>query len=153
MYVVYLAVAAAIGALLQILFFGGTVANSLLAWLLGVQVGLGGIWAFLGHYFKSDEIAGYIGWPPGNPFQKEIAFTNLGLGICGILSFLLRHTEWQNGFWLATIVVTTVFLGGAFSVHVADIKKSGNTNPGNAGPVFFADILVPVVLWVLFLAG
>nr|WP_148651029.1 DUF6790 family protein [Pseudodesulfovibrio indicus] len=92
MYVVYLAAAALIGAVINILFFGAPLADALLAWLLGVQVGLGAIWAFLGHYFKSDEVAAYIGWPPGNPFQKEIAFTNLALGLCGVLSFLLRNT-------------------------------------------------------------
>ncbi|MFW5489879.1 MAG: DUF6790 family protein [Desulfovibrio sp.] len=153
MYVAYLAVAAVVGALLQLLFVGGGFAGTLLAWFLGVQVGLGGIWAFLGHYFKSAEVARYIGWPPGSPFQKEIAFTNLALGVCGVLSFFMRNTAWQNGFWLATILFATVFLVGAFSVHVKEREKTGNTNPGNAGPVFFADLLVPIALWVLFLAA
>jgi hypothetical protein len=133
MYVVYLAAAALIGAVINILFFGAPLADALLAWLLGVQVGLGAIWAFLGHYFKSDEVAAYIGWPPGNPFQKEIAFTNLALGLCGVLSFLLRNTPLRDGFWLATILFATVFLCG------------------DAGPVFFADIGMPALLWVLYL--
>ena len=151
MYVIYLAVAALLGASIHILLFGAPAANTVLAWLLGVKVGLGGVWAFLGHYFKSDEVAGYIGWPAGNPFQKEIAFTNLALGSCGILSFILQGTAWQDGLWLGTILFATIFLVGAFTVHVGDMRRSGNTNPGNAGPVFFADIGVPVVLWGLFL--
>ena len=151
MYTIYLAVVAIIGAIVHILGWDAPVARTLLVWLLGVQVGLGGVWAFLGHYFKSDEVAGYIGWPAGSPFQKEIAFTNLALGACGVLSFVLMASPWREGFWLATIVFATVFLGGAFTVHVADLRKSGNTSPGNAGPVFFADVLVPLALWVLFL--
>jgi hypothetical protein len=150
MYVIYLIVAAFIGATVRIMFWDAPVAATLLVWLLGVKIGLGGIWAFLGHYFKSDEVAEYIGWPAGNPFQKEVAFTNLALGTCGVLSFVMQGTAYRDGLWLATIVFATVFLVGAFTVHVADIKEKGNTNPGNAGPVFFADILVPLTLWVLF---
>lgn len=147
MYTVYLAVAALIAAGVDIVFTGGPVVDAVLCWVLVIQVGGGGIWAFLGHYFKSDEIAGYIGWPAGNPFQKEIAFTNLALGVCGVLCYFFR-----DGFWLATIVFVSVFLLGAFSVHVREQRESGNRNPGNAGPVFFADILVPLALWGLYFA-
>ncbi|UZP66174.1 hypothetical protein N1030_11130 [Desulfovibrio mangrovi] len=152
MYVIYLAVAAVLGAVVHILSSDVPVVATLLAWLLGVKVGLGALWSFMGHYFKSDEVAGYIGWPAGNPFQKEIAFANLALAACGLLSFQLRDSPLRDGFWLATIVFATVFLGGAFLVHTADIKSRGNTQPGNAGPVFFADIAVPAVLWALYLA-
>lgn len=147
MYVVYLALLAAIVAAGQIVIGHAPVAQTLLLWLLVIKIGLGGLWAFLGHYFKSDDIARYIGWPAGNPFQKEVAVTNLALGICGVMCFFFR-----DGFWLATIVFATVFLIGAFSVHLKDQKESGNKNPGNAGPVFFADLLVPLTLWGLYFA-
>jgi len=143
MYQVYLAAIALIAAFMDVLS-GSPVALSLLLWLLVVMVGLGGIWAFLGHYLKSDEVAGYIGWPKGNPFQKEVAFTNLAMGTCGLLCYFIR-----DGFWLATIVFVSVFLLGAASVHVRERRRSGNRNPGNAGPVFYADILLPVALWIL----
>lgn len=146
MYTIYLALFAAIVAGVHIVFYGGLLIPSILLWLLVIPVGLGGVWAFMGHYFKSDEVAEYIGWPAGNPFQKEIAFTNLALGVCGVLCFFFR-----DGFWLATIVFATVFLGGAFTVHVKDQRESHNVNPGNAGPVFFADILIPLALWGCYL--
>ncbi|MHB9111813.1 MAG: DUF6790 family protein [Thermoleophilia bacterium] len=38
---------------------------------------LGGVWSFMGHAFFAEETAGLIGWPAGNPFQFEIAVTNL----------------------------------------------------------------------------
>lgn len=151
MSVIYLTVAAVVCAILNSFFIDAIFFATLLAWLLGVQVGLGALWAFLGHYFKSDEVAAYIGWPPGNPFQKEIAFTNLALGLCGVLSFLLRNPPLRDGFWLATILFATIFLCGAFTVHLTDRKEHGNKNPGNAGPVFFADIVMPAVLWGLYL--
>ena len=145
MYVIYLAILALLVAVGDILLNGAPVAATLLMWLLVIKVGLGGIWAFMGHYFKSDEIAGYIGWPAGNPFQKEVAFTNLALGTCGVLCFFFR-----DGFWLATILFASIFLLGAFSVHVKDQRERDNRKPGNAGPVFFADILGPLVLWILY---
>jgi hypothetical protein len=144
-YVIYLIALALIIATVDILFMHAPVIESLLLWLLVCKIGLGGIWTFLGHYFKSDEIAGYIGWPAGNPFQKEIAFSNLAMGISGLMCFFFR-----DGFWLATIVFSSIFLLGAFSVHIKDIKESGNENPGNSGPVFFADIIIPLSLWTLF---
>ncbi|MFH1985137.1 MAG: DUF6790 family protein [Pseudomonadota bacterium] len=147
MYTVYLVLIAVIIAVGQIAIHHAPVAETLLLWLLVIKIGLGGLWAFMGHYFKPDDIARYIGWPAGNPFQKEVAFTNLALGTCGLLCFFFR-----DGFWLATIVFASVFLLGAFSVHLKDQKESGNKNPGNAGPVFFADILVPLALWGLYFA-
>jgi len=150
-YIIYLGITVVVGTLLQVLVLGTPPVSTLLAWFLGVQMGLGAVWAFLGHYFKPDEIAGFIGWPAGNPFQREIAFANLALGLCGILSFLLQASAMRDGLWFATLVVATTFLGGAFSVHVGEIKRSGNTNPGNAGMVFYADILIPLLGWALFL--
>jgi len=147
MYTVYLALAAVAVAAGQILIAGAPVAATLLLWLLVIKVGLGGLWAFMGHFFTPDDVARHIGWPAGNPFQREVAFTNLAIGLCGLLCFFFR-----DGFWLATIVFTSVFLLGAFSVHVTDIKQSGNRHPGNAGPVFFADIIVPIALWGLYAA-
>ena len=146
MYIVYLAVTTLVVALVNILFFGGPVAASFVKWILVIQVGLGSIWAFLGHYFKTDEIARFIGWPEGNPFQKEIAFANLGLGVSGVLCLFF-----DKGFWLATMIFTTAFLVGAFSVHVGEQKRTGNRNPGNAGAVFYADLAVPAVLWLLYI--
>jgi len=148
MYIIYLAVASLVAALVNILCFDGPVAASLLKWILTIKVGLGALWAFLGHYFKSDEVARFIGWAEGSPFQKEIAFANLGLGLCGVLCLFFGRE-----FWLATMVFATAFLVGAFSVHVGEQRRTGNRNPGNAGAVFYADIAVPVVLWVLYACG
>ena len=89
MYVVYLISLASIVAAVEIFFLDAPMVESLLLWLLICKLGLGGVWCFLGHYFKSDEVAGYIGWSAGNPFQKEIAFTNFAMGISGLMCFFL----------------------------------------------------------------
>jgi len=104
MFTNYLSVAALIIATGHILIRRAPAIETLLLWFLVIEVGVAGIWPFLGHYFKSDEIAGYIGRPAGNPFQKEVAFTNLSLGTCGVMCFLFRDV-----FWPATIVFASVF--------------------------------------------
>ncbi len=148
MYVLYLVLLAVTVALGHWFIYGVPILKALLLWLLVIKVGLGGLWAFMGHYFTADRVAAYIGWPAGNPFQKEVAFTNLAIGSCGLLCFFFR-----DEFWLATIVFTSIFLLGAFSVHVKSQLEHGNRNSGNAGPVFFADIIIPIVLWALYIAG
>lgn len=83
MFMIYLTVVAVVVSACNVVFFDGSIAGALLRWLLVFPVGFGSVWAFLGHFFKSDEVAGYIGWPAGNPFQKEVAFANLPLGHAG----------------------------------------------------------------------
>lgn len=112
----------------------------LLSFLI-VTVGLQGIWAFLGHYFKAEMVADLIGWPAGNPFQTEIAFANLAFGTLGLLCVPFR-----GGFWIATTIGISIFLLGAASVHIREIRKQGNLNPANAGGILLTDILTPVVL-------
>ena len=135
---------AILGSIVQMLFFKTSISESLLLSFLVVEVGLQGIYAFIGHYFLSDKVAQSIGWEKNNPFQKEIAFVNLAFGVLGIGSIWLRE-----GFWIATIIGYSVFLLGAAIVHLTEIKKSKNLNIGNAGPILFADILVPILLIVL----
>jgi hypothetical protein len=52
---------------------------------LVVGFGLAGLFSFSGHRFRSDEVARSIGWEPGSPFQQEVAFANLGVGLTGVL--------------------------------------------------------------------
>ena len=71
---------------------GGRAAEILLIWLLVINIGFGGLYAFSGHLFAADEVAASIGWPAGNPFQTEVAVANLAIGTLGILSYWIRAT-------------------------------------------------------------
>lgn len=116
-----------------------------LLYLLPCNVGLGGLWAFLGHAFRADQVARGIGWAPGSPFQSEIAAANLAFGVLGLLCLRRR-----GGFWLATGLGYSVFLLGAAFVHIRDIAASGNLAAYNAGPVLYlGDIAVPLLLLAL----
>src|SRR5215208_2577321 len=100
--------------------------ETFLLYLFGIGVAGGGIGGFFGHFFISDSVAESIGWPTGNPFQLEVGFANLALGILGIVAMGRR-----DGFREATVIAVTVFGLGATIVHAIDIFESGNLAPGN----------------------
>jgi 4-amino-4-deoxy-L-arabinose transferase-like glycosyltransferase len=97
-----------------------------LLYLFGVGVAGSGIGGFFGHFFMSDTVAESIGWPSGNPFQLEVGFANLAVGILGIVAMGRR-----DGFREATVIAATVFGVGATIVHVMDVIETGNLAPGN----------------------
>jgi hypothetical protein len=98
----------------------------LLVFMFALGVAGGGIGNFFAHFFLSDLVARSIGWPAGSPFQLEIAFANLVLGVLGIIAVGRR-----DGFREATVIAVTVFGVGATIVHVMDIAATGNLAPGN----------------------
>ena len=134
-------------ALLQIYLMHAPVVESFLLWFLVIGIGLEGIWGFMGHFFNPDKVAKFIGWPKGNPFQREIAFSNLSYGIAGVLCFWITGT-----FWIAVGLVSAVFSYGAAYGHIIEMKKNKNYAPGNAGPVLYiAGILKPTVVLILLI--
>jgi hypothetical protein len=122
----------------------GHAAEVFLVWFLVVWAGIGGVLSFLSHTLLADETARAIGWPTGNPFQSEVAVANLVVGVLGILCYWIR-----GNFWLATVIATSVWLGGDAVVHIYHIVVNHNYHPGNAGLPFYFDILLPLLLIVL----
>ena len=104
------------------------------------------IGGFFAHAFLADEVAESIGWPTGSPFQLEVAFANLALGILGILAMNRR-----DGFRDATVIAVTIVAGGATITHVIDIVETGNLAAGNTVQNA-SNILRPAVLIWLLLA-
>ncbi|MGD2163176.1 MAG: hypothetical protein PVI81_03435 [Anaerolineales bacterium] len=97
-----------------------------LVYLFGLGVAGGGIGGFFGHMFLSDFIAESVGWPAGSPFQLEMGFTNLAVGVLGFIALSRR-----DGFREATVIAVTVISVGASIVHFIDIFETGNLAPGN----------------------
>ena len=150
---VYLSLGISLGlALVNILFSRQerTVKNVIgiiLLYLLVINIGLGGIIAFLGHAFMPDQIARSIGWAPGSPFQYEVAVADLAFGVLGVLCLWIR-----NDFWLAAGVAQAVFGWGAAVGHIREAILHGNFAINNVGPVLFiGDILLPLTVVVLLL--
>ena len=115
-------------------------------YMLAVGVAGSGIGGFFAHAFLADEVADSIGWPAGSPFQLEVAFANLALGILGILAMNRR-----DGFRDATVIAVTIFAGGATITHVIDIVETGNLAAGNTIQNV-ANLMRPAVLVWLLLA-
>jgi hypothetical protein len=98
----------------------------MLVFLFSISVAGSGIFNFVGHFFLSGAVAESIGWEAGGPFELEVGFANLALGILGLVA-----TSRRDGFREATVIAVTVFGVGATIVHVMDIAASGNLAPGN----------------------
>ena len=139
-----LAVAAAVA---QIALVKTPVVETLLFYFLVFLVGVTGFYSFLGHAFNADHVAKFIGWPAGNPFQWEVAVSNLGHAVLGILCIWIR-----GAFWTATVIVSSVWLLGCAYGHVREMVKNRNFSPGNAGPPFYSDVVKPLVLIGLLIA-
>jgi 4-amino-4-deoxy-L-arabinose transferase-like glycosyltransferase len=115
-------------------------------YMLAVGVAGSGIGGFFAHAFLADEVANSVGWPAGSPFQLEVAFANLALGILGIAAM-----NRGDGFRDATVIAVTIFAGGATITHVIDIVETGNLAAGNTVQNV-ANLLRPAVLIWLLLA-
>ncbi len=150
MYWIIVFSASVLGAVVQIVVTGlgpqpvSHIAEVSLIWLLAGFYGLATLMAGLQHLFNSDQIAKSIGWPTGSGFQHELGWAEVGLGVAGFLVI------WFRGAYLLApgIIGSFLYLGAAF-VHYRDLKNMGNVNPGNAGPVFYIDIVAPVVVIVM----
>ncbi len=147
MYWIIVFSASVLGAVVHIIVTGlgpqpvSHIAEVSLIWLLAGFYGLATLMAGLQHLFNSDQIAKSIGWATGSGFQYELGWAEVGLGVAGFLSIWFR-----GAYFLAPgIVGSFLYLGAAF-VHYLDLRKKGNVNPGNAGPVFYIDIVAPVIV-------
>ncbi|MCR9086811.1 MAG: hypothetical protein NXH97_08710 [Rhodobacteraceae bacterium] len=117
------------------------------AWMLVVSLGLNSLWAAFGHLAATERVAASIGWDP-SPFQIEIGFANLGIGMAAIVAAFMGA-----GAAVAITVMAACFLWGAAMVHTREMIEDKNFSINNAGPIFFWDILTPLTLIVALLVG
>lgn len=115
-----------------------------LGYLFFFAVGLVGIWGFIFHAFYPDMAAKLIGWT-NSPFQFEVAVANLGMGLVGIFGLKAKKS-----YRIAGTLLTTCFLWGAAYGHIVQMIKMNNFAPGNAGTIFYNDMILPLLL-IIFL--
>jgi hypothetical protein len=124
------------------------VVEKLLAWHVFWAIGAGYLFNFVMHGFFGRMSAAFIGWAD-SPFQFEVAMASLGFAAVGFLaafrSFDLR---------LAAIVGPCFFMLGAAAGHVYQMVTEHNFAPGNAGIIFYMDIIIPLfgllLLWLQY---
>ena len=122
------------------------IVEKLISWFVFWNIGVQYAYNFVFHTFYGEMAAAFIGWAD-SPFQLEVGMASLGFSVVGFLaafgSFDLR---------LAAIVAPGIFMLGAAAGHVHQMIAAHNYAPGNAGIIFWTDILLPtagfVLLWL-----
>src|SRR5258708_16808353 len=93
--------------------------------------------------FSSENIAAkFIGWE-NSPFQAEVGFASLGVGIAGVLAY-----KASLPFRVATFIPSSAFSWGAAGGHIYQMIAAHNFSPGNVGLVLATDILMPIIGFV-----
>jgi hypothetical protein len=119
------------------------VVEALFAYFLLFSIGFSFLYNFGMHTFFGGMAARFIGWKP-SPFQAEVGFASLGFAVVGFLAFR-RSFDLR----LAAVVGPALFLLGAAGGHLYQMIAAGNFAPGNAGVIFYTDILIPIIGFVL----
>jgi hypothetical protein len=104
-------------------------------WALGITY----IYNAVMHVVFHKMAASFIGWPD-SPFQLEVGFASLGMGIAGVLAFRRNF-----GLRLGLIIMSSTFLWGAATGHLYQISTNHNYAPGNAGIMLWTGLLQPVI--------
>jgi len=125
---------------------GPKLSEEMFRWVALLAMGLVGLYTGVTHVFLPDTSAAEIGWAP-SPFQFEVGMADLTIGVLGVLAFRAGL-----GFRAAATIAATIFLGGDAVGHVRQMVIAHNFAPGNAGPWFWTDILVPAAMIVCLAA-
>ncbi|MBW4549787.1 MAG: hypothetical protein KME35_01480 [Aphanocapsa sp. GSE-SYN-MK-11-07L] len=122
------------------------VVEDLFSYFLLFSVGVSFFYNFVCHVFFGDMAAKFIGWAQ-SPFQAEVGWASLGFSAIGFLAFRRNF-----GARAAAVIGVSCFLLGAAAGHVYQMIVNNNFAPGNAGIIFYTDLLVPAVgltlLWL-----
>ena len=122
---------------------GALVVEKLLAWHVFFSIGVSNLYNFVMHAFFGAIAARFIGWAD-SPFQFEVAMASLGFAMVGFLA-TFRSFDMR----LAAILGPGIFTLGAAIGHVREMITAHNFAPGNAGVIFWTDILVPFIGFAL----
>jgi hypothetical protein len=119
------------------------VIEKLMSWFVFWTIGVLYLYNAVLHMFFGRLAASFIGWED-SPFQFEVGTASLGFAAVGFLaafgSFDLR---------LAAIIGPAIFMLGAAVGHVYQMVTAHNFAPGNAGIMFWSDIVLPLVGFLL----
>jgi len=113
--------------------------EALLSYFVLFAIGITYFYNFVMHVFFGEMSARFIGWAD-TPFQTELGFASLGFAAVGFLAF-----RGDRSMRVAAIVGVSFFLLGAAGVHIYEMITAHNFAPGNAGIIFWTDILVPAI--------
>jgi len=117
--------------------------EALFSYFLLFSVGFSFLYNFVMHVFFGEMAARFIGWVD-SPFQAEVGFASLGFAIIGFLAF-----RGDGEVRVAAVAGPAAFQLGAAGGHIYQMITAHNFSPGNAGIIFWTDILLPVIGFTL----
>lgn len=134
-----------IAAVVQVFVAHTPVLHTFVFYFLVIHYGFGGLFSGFYHVFKPDWTAEKIGWPKGSPFQREVGFADMSMGVIGILCIWFG-----DGFRLAAAIVTSLFLLGCAAGHILELRRTDNRAEYNAGfgLLVINDIAVPLFVLI-----
>jgi hypothetical protein len=97
-----------------------TVAEAFFSYYLLFAIGINNLVNFVFHVFFGDIAAQFIGWE-NSPFQAEVGFASLGVGIAGVIAF-----KASLPFRFATLIPPAVFSLGAGGGHIYQMIVAQN---------------------------
>jgi hypothetical protein len=122
------------------------VIEKLLTWYVFFSIGACNLYNFVMHVFFGRMSAAFIGWAD-SPFQFEVGTASLGFAAVGFLAAFRTYD-----LRLAAVLGPSIFTLGAAAGHVIQMITAHNFAPGNAGIIFWTDILIPAfgfaLLWL-----
>lgn len=104
-------------------------------------IGIAQILNFVMHSFFGDFAAKTIGWAQ-SPFQLELAFYSLGVGIAAIIVHGMRADLRSK---IAIVLGFATFALGAAGGHVYQILANHDYAANNTGLLLVSDFVIPVV--------
>ena len=119
------------------------IVEKLLCWFVFFNVGVGYLYNFIMHGFFGRMSATFIGWAD-SPFQFEVATASLGFAVVGFIA-AFRSLELR----LAAVIGPAIFTLGSAVGHIREMMAAHNFAPGNAGVIFYMDIVIPLIGFVL----
>ena len=118
------------------------ITEALFAYFLLIGMGFSMFYNFVMHVFFGEIAAKFIGWA-NSPFQTEVGFASLGFAVVSMMAF---KASWS--FRAAAFTAPALFLLGAAGGHIVQMIVAGNFAPGNAGIIFWTDIIIPIIGFV-----
>lgn len=122
------------------------IVEALVAYFFLFSIGIGYLYNFMMHTFFAEFTAKFIGWA-NSPFQLEVGFASLGMGLAGLIAF-----RQDLSFRVAAFIPPAFFLWGAAGGHIYQIVRTHNMAPGNAGAILWTDIFLPIIGFSLLFA-
>ncbi|MCK4258171.1 MAG: hypothetical protein KAX49_04290 [Halanaerobiales bacterium] len=118
------------------------ICSTLLLHQFVVTFGLVGLIGFIVNIWKADETAKSLGWP-GGPFQRKYGWSQIGLGVMGIMAIWFR-----GGFWLGVIVSMYIYGISGFFSHINVMRMNNKVDADSIGNLIM-DVLYQGFITVL----